>query len=144
MCNYFVINVLQNLLFCIPKAAVLHGKSVGFALQKSRFRNVKAQLSLFNRIIFTKAKPFLCKTTLCALRICGRVVGAQFITFLLSTLLFFGVRNVTNHDLTHIKHSFSMYLSPCHKWQNEIRFPKNETLLKPLCLSKTLFTDAYK
>ncbi|PJI28000.1 hypothetical protein [Prevotella intermedia] len=47
-------NALQNLLFCVPKAAVLHGKSVGFASQKSRFRNVKAQLSLFNRIIFTK------------------------------------------------------------------------------------------
>ncbi|ATV55197.1 hypothetical protein CTM53_02775 [Prevotella intermedia] len=47
-------SVLQNLLFCIPKAAVLHGKSVGFASQNSRFRNVKAQLSLFNRIIFTK------------------------------------------------------------------------------------------
>ncbi|MGP1553660.1 MAG: hypothetical protein ACTTI8_05140 [Prevotella intermedia] len=45
---------LQNLLFGVLKAAVLHGKSVGFALQKSRFRNVKAQLSLFNRIIFTK------------------------------------------------------------------------------------------
>ena len=29
--NYLTINVLQNLLFCIPKAAVLHGKSVGFA-----------------------------------------------------------------------------------------------------------------
>ncbi|AWX07824.1 hypothetical protein CTM55_05925 [Prevotella intermedia] len=69
-------NVLQNLLFCIPKAAVLHGKSVGFALQKSRFRNVKAQLSLFNRIIFTKSKQFPCKTTLCVLRICGHVVGA--------------------------------------------------------------------
>ncbi|EGQ14317.1 hypothetical protein O3689_13550 [Prevotella nigrescens] len=41
MCNRLVINVLQNLLFCIPKAAVLHGKSVGFALQKSRFRNAK-------------------------------------------------------------------------------------------------------
>ncbi|MGP1545576.1 MAG: hypothetical protein ACTTI1_04515 [Prevotella intermedia] len=54
MFNSLIINVLQNLLFCIPKAAVLHGKSVGFALQKSRFRNVKAQLSLFNRIIFTK------------------------------------------------------------------------------------------
>ncbi|WP_257213496.1 hypothetical protein [Prevotella intermedia] len=52
--NSLTINVLQNLLFCIPKAAVLHGKSVSFALQKSRFRNVKAQLSLFNRIIFTK------------------------------------------------------------------------------------------
>jgi len=46
--------MLQNLLFCIPKAAVLHGKSVGFASQKSRFRNVKARLSLFNGIIFTK------------------------------------------------------------------------------------------
>ncbi|WP_257213375.1 hypothetical protein [Prevotella intermedia] len=41
-------------MFCIPKAAVLHGKSVGFALQKSRFRNVKAQLSLFKGIILTK------------------------------------------------------------------------------------------
>ncbi|MFP3764605.1 hypothetical protein [Prevotella intermedia] len=49
-----MINALQNLLFCVPKAAVLHGKSVGFASQKSRFRNAKAQLSLFNRIIFTK------------------------------------------------------------------------------------------
>jgi hypothetical protein len=46
--------MLQNLLFCIPKAAVLHGKSVGFASQKSHFCNVKAQLSLFNGIIFTK------------------------------------------------------------------------------------------
>ncbi|PJI19745.1 hypothetical protein CTM53_02285 [Prevotella intermedia] len=54
MFNHLIISALQNLLFCIPKAAVLHGKSVGFASQKSRFRNVKAQLSLFNRIIFTK------------------------------------------------------------------------------------------
>ena len=54
LCNSLYINELQNLLFCIPKAAVLHGKSVGFASQKSRFRNVKAQLSLFNGIIFTK------------------------------------------------------------------------------------------
>ncbi|WP_232620379.1 hypothetical protein [Prevotella intermedia] len=56
MCNYLVINVLQNLLFYVPKTAVLHGKSVGFASQKSRFRNAKAQLSVFNRIIFTKLK----------------------------------------------------------------------------------------
>ena len=56
--NLLCINALQNLLFCIPKAAVLHGKSVGFASQKSRFRNAKAQLSLFNRIIFTKSKVF--------------------------------------------------------------------------------------
>ncbi|AWX07714.1 hypothetical protein CTM55_08930 [Prevotella intermedia] len=41
-------------MFCVPKAAVLHGKSVGFASQNSRFRNVKTQLSLFKRIIFTK------------------------------------------------------------------------------------------
>ena len=52
--NYLYINALQNLLFCVPKAAVLHGKSVGFASQNSRFRNIKAQLSLFKRIIFTK------------------------------------------------------------------------------------------
>ena len=42
LCNSLYINVLQNLLFCVLKAAVLHGKSVGFASQKSRFRNVKA------------------------------------------------------------------------------------------------------
>ncbi|ATV26721.1 hypothetical protein [Prevotella intermedia] len=54
MHNTLCIRILQNLLFCIPKAAVLHGKSVGFASQKSRFRNVKARLSLFNGIIFTK------------------------------------------------------------------------------------------
>ena len=52
--NSLCINTLQNLLFCVPKAAVLHGKSVGFALQKSHFRNVKVQLSFFNGIIFTK------------------------------------------------------------------------------------------
>jgi len=45
-------------LFCIPKTALLHGKSVGFAAQKSRFRNAKTQLLLFNRIIFTKTKLF--------------------------------------------------------------------------------------
>ncbi|PIK17634.1 hypothetical protein CTI16_00200 [Prevotella intermedia] len=42
--NSLIISVLQNLLFCILKAAVLHGKSVGFALQKSRFRNAKSKL----------------------------------------------------------------------------------------------------
>ncbi|ATV32416.1 hypothetical protein CUC00_09080 [Prevotella intermedia] len=54
MHNSLSIKSLQNLLFCAPKAALLHGKSVGFASQNSRFRNAKAQLSLFNRIIFTK------------------------------------------------------------------------------------------
>ncbi|PDP69432.1 hypothetical protein [Prevotella intermedia] len=58
MYNSLCLNVLQNLLFCVPKAAVLHGKSVGFATQNSRFRNVKTQLSLFKRIIFTKSKMF--------------------------------------------------------------------------------------
>ncbi|ATV37868.1 hypothetical protein CTI16_00945 [Prevotella intermedia] len=36
--NSLFINTLQNLLFRIPKAAVLHGKSIGFASQKSCFR----------------------------------------------------------------------------------------------------------
>jgi hypothetical protein len=43
-------------LFCIPKAAVLHGKSVGFAAQKSRFRNAKTKLPFFFGSFFTKAK----------------------------------------------------------------------------------------
>ncbi|ATV29170.1 hypothetical protein [Prevotella intermedia] len=58
MYNHLYINVLQNLLFCIPKAAVLHGKSVGFALQNSRFRNAKSKLSFFSEIIFTKPRRF--------------------------------------------------------------------------------------
>ncbi|AWX07137.1 hypothetical protein [Prevotella intermedia] len=58
MYNNLYINVLQNLLFCIPKAAVLHGKSVGFALQNSRFRNAKSKLSFFIEIIFTKPRRF--------------------------------------------------------------------------------------
>jgi len=36
----------------------LHGKSGSFASQNLRFRNVKAQLSLFNNIIFTKPTVF--------------------------------------------------------------------------------------
>ncbi|ATV34223.1 hypothetical protein CUC00_11285 [Prevotella intermedia] len=48
------IKALQNILFCVPKAAVLHGKSVGFASQKSRFHNVKSKLLFFKEIIFTK------------------------------------------------------------------------------------------
>ncbi|PIK18415.1 hypothetical protein CTI16_04675 [Prevotella intermedia] len=58
MYNYLIIKALQSLLFCVPKAAVLHGKSVGFALQKSHFRNAKTQLSIFKRIIFTKQRRF--------------------------------------------------------------------------------------
>ncbi|ATV52625.1 hypothetical protein CTM50_05985 [Prevotella intermedia] len=58
MYNLLCLSVLQNLLFCVPKAAVLHGKSVGFATQNSHFRNVKTQLSFFKRIIFTKPKVF--------------------------------------------------------------------------------------
>ncbi|MGP1472671.1 MAG: hypothetical protein ACTTJN_03815 [Prevotella intermedia] len=56
--NNLYINALQNLLFCIPKAALLHGKSVGFALQNSRFRNAKSKLSFFFGIIFTKPIVF--------------------------------------------------------------------------------------
>ncbi|PDP58364.1 hypothetical protein CLI71_11510 [Prevotella intermedia] len=46
-------------MFCIPKAAVLHGKSVCFAAQKSRFRNAKSKLAFSCRIIFTKLRRFL-------------------------------------------------------------------------------------
>ncbi|ATV31760.1 hypothetical protein [Prevotella intermedia] len=56
--NSLVINTLRNLLFCVPKAAVLHGKSVGFALQKSRFRNAKTKLPFFCGSFFTKARCF--------------------------------------------------------------------------------------
>ncbi|OWP31397.1 hypothetical protein CBG55_09105 [Prevotella intermedia] len=58
MCNCLFIKALQNLLFCVPKAAVLHGKSVGFALQKSHFRSAKSKLAFFLQIIFTKPKRF--------------------------------------------------------------------------------------
>nr|WP_253844960.1 hypothetical protein [Prevotella intermedia] len=54
MHNSLYFNALQNLLFCVPKAVLLHGKSGCFALQNSRFRNAKAQLLLFNGIIFTR------------------------------------------------------------------------------------------
>ena len=59
--NPFIINMLQNLLFCVPKVAVLHGKSVGFASQNSRFRNAKSKLPFFKEIIFTKEWVFLAK-----------------------------------------------------------------------------------
>ncbi|BAR96331.1 hypothetical protein PI172_1603 [Prevotella intermedia] len=38
----------------------MHGKSVGFALQKSHFRNVKSKLSFFFGIIFTKQSLCFC------------------------------------------------------------------------------------
>ena len=50
-----------SLISYVPKAAVLHGKSVGFALQKSRFRNAKSKLPFFVGIIFTKRWVFLAK-----------------------------------------------------------------------------------
>ncbi|OWP31504.1 hypothetical protein CBG55_09725 [Prevotella intermedia] len=58
MHNRLFINALQNLLFRIPKVALLQGKSVGFALQKSRFRNAKPKLPFFFRTIFTKQGCF--------------------------------------------------------------------------------------
>ena len=54
--NLLITSVLRNLLFCIPKAAVLHGKSVGFALQKSRFCIAKTKLPFFCGSFFTKAR----------------------------------------------------------------------------------------
>ncbi|PDP67468.1 hypothetical protein CLI70_10985 [Prevotella intermedia] len=42
-------------MFCVSKAALLRGKSVGFASQNSRFRNAKSQLPLFKGFIFTKS-----------------------------------------------------------------------------------------
>ncbi|APW35620.1 hypothetical protein BWX40_10040 [Prevotella intermedia] len=51
-------NALQNLLFRIPKAALLHGKSVGFTAQNSRFRNAKSKFLFFLRTIFTKQQSF--------------------------------------------------------------------------------------
>ncbi|EGQ13352.1 hypothetical protein HMPREF9419_1603 [Prevotella nigrescens ATCC 33563] len=36
----------------------MHGKSVGFASQKSRFRNAKSKLPFSQRIIFTKPRRF--------------------------------------------------------------------------------------
>ena len=53
------ISVLQNMLFYILKAALLQGKRAAFGVQNLRFRNVKAQLSVFNGIIFTKPEMFL-------------------------------------------------------------------------------------
>jgi len=58
-----IISVMQNLCFCIVKAAVLHGKSVGFASQKSRFRKTKLQLPLFDRkYIYKDEESFLTLT----------------------------------------------------------------------------------
>jgi len=68
MCKYFsqaqlphnslYINVLQNLLFCVPKAAVLHGKSVGFAAQNSRVRNAKSKLLFFKKLSLQNQSVF--------------------------------------------------------------------------------------
>jgi len=45
--NHLAFSVLQNLLFCVPKAAVLHGKSVGFAMSKRSYQFLR-ELSLQN------------------------------------------------------------------------------------------------
>ncbi|PIK21074.1 hypothetical protein CTI18_06930 [Prevotella intermedia] len=57
--NYLIINTLQNLLFCNAKAALLHGKSVGFASQNSRFRNVKSKLSFSYELSLQNQDCFL-------------------------------------------------------------------------------------
>ncbi|PIN27830.1 hypothetical protein CUC04_11010 [Prevotella intermedia] len=51
-------STLQKLLFRIPKVPLLHGKSIGFAAQNSRFRNAKSKFSFFLRTIFTKQQSF--------------------------------------------------------------------------------------
>ncbi|PIK16983.1 hypothetical protein CTI16_12430 [Prevotella intermedia] len=87
-------NTLQNLLFCVPKAALLHGKSVGFASQKSRFRNVKAQLSLFKRIIFTKTRQFI--------RVCLKVYrNLRKTRDIRQKHFFLGVGNMIKHAHTY-------------------------------------------
>jgi len=43
-------------LFCVPKAAVLHGKRAYIASQNSRFCKVKVVLLLFYTVFFTKTK----------------------------------------------------------------------------------------
>ena len=43
--NSLYINVLQNLLFCVLKAAVLHGKSVGFTVQLIHENEEKSKLA---------------------------------------------------------------------------------------------------
>ncbi|PDP60686.1 hypothetical protein CLI71_04245 [Prevotella intermedia] len=45
-------------MFGIVKAAVLHGKSIGFASQNSRFHNAKSKLLFSFGIIFTKPRVF--------------------------------------------------------------------------------------
>ncbi|WP_314321951.1 hypothetical protein [Prevotella nigrescens] len=47
---------MQKRLFRIKKVVVLRGKNGSFASQNSHFRNIKAQLSLFDMLIFTKPK----------------------------------------------------------------------------------------
>jgi len=46
VCNNFDFSSF-SLISCIVKVAVLHGKSVGFVSQKSRFRNAKLKLLFF-------------------------------------------------------------------------------------------------
>ena len=48
-CNHLVINILQNLLFCIAKQALLYGKKHPFVTQKHYY-------CLLKEIIFTKQK----------------------------------------------------------------------------------------
>nr|WP_260378670.1 hypothetical protein [Prevotella intermedia] len=48
----------QEVRFGVPKSIVLQGKSSSVTLQKSRFRNAKAQVPLFKDFIFTKLEGF--------------------------------------------------------------------------------------
>ncbi|PDP67309.1 hypothetical protein CLI70_11865 [Prevotella intermedia] len=64
MLNHLSIKALQNILFCVAKVALLQRKTYAFTVQNSRFRNAKTQLSIFNRIIFTKSNRKTLTTSL--------------------------------------------------------------------------------
>ena len=59
VCNNFDFSSF-SLISCRRKVAVLHGKSVDFVSQKSRFRNTKLKLLIFNRkYLYKDEKDFL-------------------------------------------------------------------------------------
>ena len=71
----------QKRRFCMVKAALLHRKTAAFAMPNRNY-HFSYELSLQNK------GDFLIKSVLYSLRICGRVVGAEFIPFLLPRNIF--------------------------------------------------------
>ena len=88
--NYFIINALQNLLFCNPKAQVLHGKRGCFASQNLRFRNAKSKLPFFIGIFFTKRRWFSSS----ALEV---LESSRKTMFLFKVQCFFGAKSMIYH-----------------------------------------------